>query len=130
MRTFAQGGSVVLASASPRRAELLSQIGIDFTAQLADIDETWQPAESPSDYVERMAWEKSQQGWAQKVIDGGLVIGADTVVVLKQDIIGKPAGRHHRWHTNRAAAQRDPCHDAANNGRGSRGLLAQRRTGR
>ena len=93
MRRSAQGRPVVLASASPRRAELLRQIGIEFTIQPADIDETRRPAESPTGYVERMAREKALQGWALSVTDARLVIGADTVVVLEQDVLGKPAGQ-------------------------------------
>ncbi|MGH9841541.1 MAG: Maf family protein, partial [Blastocatellia bacterium] len=79
--------TLVLASASPRRAELLRAAGInDFTVRVADIDETQLPDESPRDYVLRLSREK-----AQAVAKGGeLVLGADTTVVIHDRIAGKP----------------------------------------
>jgi septum formation protein len=81
---------LILASASPRRAEILQQIGVDFQILPADIDETPMPHESPVDYVQRMAQQK-----AQHVIDSiegssSVVLGADTSVVLDCKIYGKP----------------------------------------
>ena len=102
---------VVLASASPRRRELLAQIGVEFTVSPADIDETVQPGESPDDYVLRMAITKAQQGYASMAdpLALALILGADTAVVLDKQILGKPrdqadaeymlaclAGRTHR----------------------------------
>lgn len=80
--------SVVLASASPRRAELLRQIGLSFLVQPADIDETPESNESAEHYVERLAREKALAGSAFK--PGSLVIGSDTSVVLGGRILGKP----------------------------------------
>lgn len=85
---------VYLASQSPRRRELLAQIGIAHRVVVVDIDESLRRGELPADYVQRLAREKAAAGW-QHVIEGGLeraaVIGADTAVVIDGDILGKPA---------------------------------------
>ncbi len=83
--------SICLASASPRRRELLSQIGVPFVVSSADIDETVRPGERPRAYVERMAREK-----ALAVRDAGEplpVLAADTTVVLDGVVYGKPRDR-------------------------------------
>jgi len=77
---------LVLASASPRRSELLRAAGIEFTVRVADIDETILPDESPEEYVLRLAREKAQ-AVAQ---DGEWVLGADTTVVINGEIAAKP----------------------------------------
>ncbi|WP_194789022.1 Maf family protein [Pseudomonas sp. UFMG81] len=83
-----------LASGSPRRRELLTQIGVPFTVVSAPIDETPLPGEAPAAYVERLAQAKAVAGFAQT--DGtGVVLGADTTVVLDDDILGKPEDREH-----------------------------------
>ena len=80
-----------LASGSPRRRELLAQIGVPFTAISADIDETPFPEESPSAYVERLARGKAEVGREAVVSDADFcVLGADTAVVLDGKILGKP----------------------------------------
>ena len=81
---------LVLASQSPRRAELLTQMGLPFEVVVADIDESRQAGESPHAYVERLAVGKAETGWALAGEDA-VVIGADTVVVLEGEILGKPA---------------------------------------
>ncbi|MBT7259175.1 MAG: septum formation inhibitor Maf [Porticoccaceae bacterium] len=80
---------ILLASASPRRSELLTQIGVRFAQLPVDIDESQNPGESPVDYVSRMAVEKAQSGWARQT---GLLpaLGADTTVVCGEQIFGKP----------------------------------------
>ncbi|ODC02657.1 septum formation protein Maf [Terasakiispira papahanaumokuakeensis] len=80
-----------LASASPRRRELLAQIGVGpIAVQPVDVDESPQQGESPTAYVERLARHKAQVGAA--MIEHALpVLGGDTAVVLKQRILGKPA---------------------------------------
>jgi len=81
-----------LASGSPRRRELLTQIGVPFTVTSAPIDETPLPAESAVAYVERLAKAKAEAGLAQ--LDGpAVVLGADTAVVLDGRILGKPENR-------------------------------------
>ncbi|WP_448106325.1 Maf family protein [Pseudomonas azerbaijanoccidentalis] len=80
-----------LASGSPRRRELLTQIGVSFTAVSADIDETPLTEESPSAYVERLARGKAAAGRDAVVSDADFcVLGADTAVVLDGKILGKP----------------------------------------
>ena len=80
-----------LASGSPRRRELLTQIGVPFTAISADIDETPLNNESPSAYVERLARGKAEVGRGAVVSDAdSCVLGADTAVVLDGKILGKP----------------------------------------
>jgi septum formation protein len=80
-----------LASASPRRRELLTQIGVPHIVTAAHIDESVNPGERPHDYVQRMARTKAQAIWAQ---DLSLpVLGADTTVVLDGRVFGKPADR-------------------------------------
>ena len=81
---------LILASASPRRAELLEQLGVSYRVCPADIDETPRPCESPGGYVARMAREKAA---ALMVPDGGVVLAADTAIALGSDILGKPADR-------------------------------------
>lgn len=84
-----------LASGSPRRAELLAQIGVPFRVLRApDIDETPVPGEPPRAYVERMAREKAAAGGGHAPA-GAPVLGADTAVVLDERILGKPADADH-----------------------------------
>ena len=80
-----------LASASPRRAELLHQIGIDFEQTSPNIDESPHPAEAPELYVLRLALEKARAGLGL-LLEGDTrpVLGADTVVVYEGEILGKP----------------------------------------
>jgi len=80
-----------LASGSSRRRELLTQIGVHFSAISADIDETPLSEESPSAYVERLARGKAEAGRRSVVSDQPFcVLGADTAVVLDGKILGKP----------------------------------------
>jgi septum formation protein len=78
----------VLASASPRRQELLRNAGISFRVQAADIDETPRLGEVPREYAERLAREKALAVFQQRPHDR--VLGADTIVVVEQAILGKP----------------------------------------
>jgi septum formation protein len=78
---------LVLASASPRRAELLRAAGIEFSVRSADLDETQLPDETPPSYVLRLSREKAL-AVAQP---DELVLGADTTVVVNGEIAGKPA---------------------------------------
>ncbi|MBK5510292.1 MULTISPECIES: Maf family protein [unclassified Pseudomonas] len=80
-----------LASGSPRRRELLTQIGVPFSVISADIDETPLNDETPSAYVERLARGKAEAGRGTVVSDASFcVLGADTAVVLDGKILGKP----------------------------------------
>jgi len=97
---------LILASSSPRRAELLRQIGVRFTIHPADIDETQHLGETPEDYVQRLAREKAQ-AVAQQLLETKLpVLGADTTVVLDNRIFSKPADKSEAIATLRALSGR------------------------
>lgn len=86
--------TLYLASGSPRRRELLTQIGVPFLTQIAPIDENALPDEPPRAYVERLARAKAQAGLAAlDAVPDARVLGADTTVVLDGRILGKPADR-------------------------------------
>jgi len=85
--------ALFLASASPRRRELLTQIGVPFELLSITLDETPLPAERPEAYVRRLAREKALAGWAAVGDDSAAVLGADTTVVIDERILGKPADR-------------------------------------
>jgi septum formation protein len=81
---------LVLASASPRRRELLAAAGLEFDVDPVDIDETKRPEESPPAYVERVARAKAAVA-ARRHADR-VVLAADTVVVIDGEVLGKPGG--------------------------------------
>lgn len=85
---------IYLASNSPRRAELLQQINIPFSRVNGDIDEIRQQAESPENYVLRLALQKAQTGFQNSRQDLP-VLGADTIVVIDQEILEKPRDKEH-----------------------------------
>jgi septum formation protein len=77
---------LVLASQSPRRRELLAQLGLALDVRPSAADEAVHPGEPPRDYVLRVAREKA------RAVPGELVLAADTAVVLGEEVLGKPAG--------------------------------------
>ena len=83
---------LILASASPRRHELLRQLGISFRVVISDVDESELAGESPADYVCRVARNKAA-AVANRDDSGLPVLGADTTVVIAGRILGKPAGK-------------------------------------
>jgi septum formation protein len=107
--------SLVLASSSPRRQELLGSVGLEFTVVPADVDETRRPDEKPVDYVERVARDKAMAVVAKLGIGAAgdvVVLAADTTVDIDGDVLGKPrddedarrmlrllSGRTHQVHT-------------------------------
>jgi len=106
---------LILASASPRRAELLRRLGIEPEIIPAHVDEAYLPGESPEAHVERLARLKAET--AARSAPGTLVVGGDTVVVLDGRILGKPeddeaavstllslAGRTHQVYSGVALA--------------------------
>ena len=123
---------LILASASPRRRELLAQAGFSFTGESPDVDESPRDGEEPGAYVLRLAVEKAQAGFVrhanpthddETVVNGApdvlVVLGADTSVVLDDEILGKPvdgadamqmlrrlSGRTHQVLTGVAAVTR------------------------
>lgn len=88
---------IYLASRSPRRRELLKQIGASFDLLIPDVNESPLEKEAPTDYVLRISRIKAEVGW-MRVIERKLprfpVLAADTVVVAGRRIIGKPSGRN------------------------------------
>ena len=96
--------SIYLASRSPRRRELLSQVGVRFQVLMfrdtpetdAELDEAALDGETPRDYVERVARAKAQAGWQrleQRNLPRAAVLAADTTVAVDERILGKPADR-------------------------------------
>jgi septum formation protein len=79
---------IVLASTSPRRAELLKQIGVEFELATGNVQERPHPDEAPPDYITRLARAKVVAVARQR--EAGLIIGADTIVVLDGQLLGKP----------------------------------------
>lgn len=83
---------IYLASKSPRRSELLKQIGVSFEVLGVEVDESQKEDEPPSVYVQRVALAKARAGRI-KTADAHPVLAADTAVVLDGHVLGKPAGR-------------------------------------
>lgn len=79
---------IVLASASPRRKELLHRIGIPFSVMPADVDERIRNGEHPEDYAVRVAHDKAAA--VNSLVQSGIIIAADTIVVLEGQTLGKP----------------------------------------
>ena len=111
---------LILASASPRRRELLSRMGLPFTTVVTDIDEQHLPGEGAHTYVRRLALDKARAGFSP----GSVCIGSDTVVVIDEQILGKPktdedglrmlallAGRTHQVYTGVAVYNGETHHD-------------------
>lgn len=82
--------TLYLASQSPRRRELLTQVGISFESLNIDVDETSKENESAEDYVVRLAKEKALAGWIVEKQRNIPVLGSDTAVVINGIILGKP----------------------------------------
>lgn len=79
--------ALVLASQSPRRSELLTVAGIPFTVRVRPVEEIRAPGEAPDAYVRRLAKAKADASWEDRE---EIVLGADTVVVLDQEVLEKP----------------------------------------
>ncbi|MCK4950347.1 MAG: septum formation inhibitor Maf [Gammaproteobacteria bacterium] len=87
---------VYLASVSPRRQELLSQIGVNFQQLSVDVEEQRSESETPEQYVKRVALDKAQAGWnSEERVLGIPVLGADTEVVVDGQVMGKPQDHQH-----------------------------------
>ena len=99
--------TLYLASTSPRRRELLSQADIKFSVLDIAIDETQRANELPTAYVERLAKEKAEAGY-QSIQDdnNAIVLAADTIVVLEDDILGKPSNQTEAHEMLRALSGR------------------------
>jgi septum formation protein len=114
---------LILASRSPRRAELLQRLGLSFEILPAEIDESYVDHEMPAAHADRLAREKAFAMAALR--PEALVIGSDTIVVLGNDVLGKPrdtrdavemlmrlSGREHMVFTGVAVASRGKVHSA------------------
>lgn len=131
MSAPAAGRRLVLASASPRRLELLGRFGLPVTVAATEVDETARPGEDPVDLVRRLATAKATAALATiheaptDTVDAVALVAADTVVVLDGEVLGKPVdaadasamlarlgGRTHLVVTGVAVARLDPA-DAA-----------------
>lgn len=86
---------IILASASPRRKEILENVNLKFTVQSSHIEEVVLENEPPKDLVMRLAFEKCMD--VAKKNPNALVIGADTIVALDNNILGKPKDEHHAY---------------------------------
>jgi septum formation protein len=99
---------LILASASPRRADILRNAGLQFDILPADVDETRSPAESAQEYVRRLANEKVRSV-AKRVANEGnqtVIVAADTVVALDSHVMGKPSSiEDARWMLRTLSAQ-------------------------
>ena len=109
---------LILASNSPRRAELLDRLGLHFTIRPSHVEEDAIPGETPAEHAERLAREKAAA--VASLHPTALVIGSDTIVVLDGEVLGKPrdedeavqmltrlSGREHRVMTGVAVAHGD-----------------------
>ncbi|MBC8316849.1 MAG: septum formation inhibitor Maf [Desulfobulbaceae bacterium] len=85
---FATVGPLILASASPRRQKFLRELGIDFSVEVAEVDESSHGEVSPEAFVRRLAREKAE--YVSRQFPQECVLAADTVVVLDSEILGKP----------------------------------------
>ena len=87
------GPQIYLASQSPRRRTLIEQLGIPYQTISVEVDELHQAGELPADFVARLASEKAQAGWQLVAEQAIPVVGADTCIVLDQQIVGKPENK-------------------------------------
>ena len=90
-----QNPSLYLASQSPRRRELLAQVGVTFDVISSSVQEQRQMHESPERYVQRLAKDKALAGQAVAVDQSLPVLGADTIVVKGQNVLEKPLSEQH-----------------------------------
>jgi septum formation protein len=96
---------IILASQSPRRAELIARLELSFDVLPADIDESYLPHESPPAHAERLAREKAET--IGRTHPHALVVGSDTIVVVDGDVLGKPRDRAHAVEMLRRLSGRD-----------------------
>ena len=94
MQNYPTLGTLILASASPRRRELLASLGVAFTIQVPEIDETPKPNEPPRLFAERIAAEKAAAIPADPTT---VLVAADTIIVLGGCILGKPTDEAHAF---------------------------------
>ena len=90
-QTPSNGAPLILASASPRRRELLAQAGFSFEVAPAHVPELRKPGEDPIRFVSRLAREKAEAvALSRSITSDTIVLGADTIVVVEEEVLGKP----------------------------------------
>lgn len=99
---------VILASASPRRRELLGQIGLKFDVRVSEADETIDPGREPWEAVEELSFRKAKAVW-DELEDKEMVVGADTVVALESEILGKPGSAENAIQMLKRLRGREHC---------------------
>lgn len=98
---------MILASASPRRRELLGELGFELRVVAADIDETRHAGEHPRDLVRRLAQEKAHHVYGRHGVgEDGFLLAADTIVWMGEEALGKPAGPEDAAHMLRELSGR------------------------
>ena len=88
---------IILASASPRRSQLLKQVGADFEVVTSDVEENVDPKVPPSEVVQALAYAKASDVACRINDRACIIIGADTIVVYNHDILGKPQHERHAY---------------------------------
>lgn len=106
LKHLAQKRSMVLGSGSPRRIELLRDLGLSFRQATPDIDETFLPGENPFEHAIRLAEDKARTV-ARQASESEVIIGGDTVVVLDEGILGKPESRDEAIRTLQTLSGRE-----------------------
>ncbi len=89
------GDKIILASGSPRRRELLQQIGLEFAVVPSTAAEDILPGESPEELVQRLSLAKAQEVAARENVQGRWFIGSDTIVLSEGTVLGKPTDEEH-----------------------------------
>lgn len=87
--------TIILASASPRRKELLEQIGLRFQVVPSNADEIEMPGETPEEHVVRLSIDKAAEVAGREEVEGRWFIGSDTIVLCNGQILGKPENDQH-----------------------------------
>ncbi|MFC3750630.1 Maf family protein [Paenibacillus sp. GCM10012306] len=87
--------TIILASSSPRRQELIASLNLPYEVIVSDVDETTEPGLSPAEIVEQLSHRKAQAVYERCVAEsrfetGGVIVGSDTIVVLDDNVLGKP----------------------------------------
>lgn len=99
--------ALILASASPRRCQLLQQLGLRFTQRPSDINESQLPGEAVADYAQRMAAEKAQAAWQQAIPpEPSVLLSADTCGEIDGKLLAKPADAKDALHLLRQLSGR------------------------
>lgn len=100
--------NIILASSSPRRKEILKTVGFDFTIHPADIDESKTNCDCATDLVKELSYEKANAVYEKEKSPDALILGADTIVVYNNEILGKPKDQEDAY--NMIALLQDRTH--------------------